>query len=65
MTATVQTPTRRADGGPSPYGTFMSRHGSLMPTASVSTPSAVRRSTRATTAIAATEMKSAKGSPTT
>ena len=37
----------------------------LMPTASVSTPSAVRRSTSAITAIAATEMKNANGSPNT
>ena len=32
MTASVQTPTRRPEGRPSPYGTFMSRHASLMPT---------------------------------
>ena len=37
----------------------------LMPTASVSMPSAVRRSMRATIAIAATETKNANGRPST
>ena len=32
MTASVQTPTRRAESGPSAFNTFMSRHSSLMPT---------------------------------
>jgi len=36
----------------------------LMPTASVSTPSAVRRSTRATIVIAAAEMMKANGNHT-
>ena len=37
----------------------------LMPTASVSTPSAVRRSTSATTATAAAATRNANGSPST